>query len=117
MEIGKTQACAELFGEISFFSPDRERTLTARCETDCLILRIDEPAFKQLYFHNPKFAFQISNLIAYRLSAPEAGRAIGAARLQAARLRLLEGVHRHRLLDVEAQVHLRERADSEQIVL
>ena len=69
VEIGKTQAPNELFGEISFFSPDRQRTLTARCETDCLILSINEPAFKQLYFQNPKLAFQISNLIAYRLSA------------------------------------------------
>jgi hypothetical protein len=69
VEIGKRQAAGELFGEISFFSPDRRRTLTARCATDCLVLGIDEPAFKQLYFQNPKFAFQISNLIAYRLSA------------------------------------------------
>jgi CRP/FNR family cyclic AMP-dependent transcriptional regulator len=68
-EIGKTQAAGELFGEISFFSPDRRRTLTARCATDCLILSIAELPFKQLYFQNPKFAFQISNLIAYRLSA------------------------------------------------
>jgi CRP-like cAMP-binding protein len=68
-EIAKTQALGELFGEISFFSPDRRRTLTARCATDCLILSIGEEAFKQLYFQNPKFAFQISNLIAYRLSA------------------------------------------------
>jgi CRP/FNR family cyclic AMP-dependent transcriptional regulator len=69
LELGKTQAPGELFGEISFFSPDRCRTLTARCATDCLVLSIAEPAFKQLYFQNPKFAFQISNLIAYRLSA------------------------------------------------
>lgn len=69
VEIGKTQAPEQMFGEISFFSPDRKRTLTARCKTDCLVLSIDEPAFKQLYFQSPKFAFQIGNLIASRLSA------------------------------------------------
>jgi len=69
VEIGKMQKVGELFGEISFFSPDRRRTLKARCVTDCLVLCIGEQAFKQLYFQNPKFAFQISNLIAYRLSA------------------------------------------------
>lgn len=69
VEIGKMQKVGELFGEISFFSPDRLRTLKARCVTDCLVLCIGEQAFKQLYFQNPKFAFQISNMIAHRLSA------------------------------------------------
>lgn len=69
VEIGKTQPPLELFGEISFFAPDRSRTLTARCATDCLVLSMGEQAFKQLYFQNPKFAFQISHLIAHRLSA------------------------------------------------
>jgi CRP/FNR family transcriptional regulator, cyclic AMP receptor protein len=69
VEIGKKQAVGDLFGEISFFSPDRRRTLTARCASECLILCIGEAAFKQLYFQNPKFAFQISALIAHRLSA------------------------------------------------
>jgi CRP/FNR family transcriptional regulator, cyclic AMP receptor protein len=69
VEIGKRQAVGDLFGEISFFSPDRRRTLTARCASECLILCIGEAAFKQLYFQNPKFAFQISALIAHRLSA------------------------------------------------
>jgi hypothetical protein len=58
-----------LFGEISLFSPSRQRTLTARCESDCLVLSIAEPVFKQLYFENPHFAFQVSNLIAQRLGA------------------------------------------------
>jgi CRP/FNR family transcriptional regulator, cyclic AMP receptor protein len=69
VEIGKSQAAGELFGEISFFSPDRRRTLTARCVTQCVVLSIGEEAFKQLYFENPKFAFQISALIAQRLGA------------------------------------------------
>lgn len=69
VEIGKTQPIGQLFGEISLFSPSGLRTLTARCATDCVILDIAEPTFKQLYFQNPKFAFQIANLITQRLSA------------------------------------------------
>ena len=69
VEIGETQPIGQLFGEISLFSPKGLRTLTARCATDCVILDIAKPAFKQLYFQNPKFAFQIANLITQRLSA------------------------------------------------
>jgi len=69
VEIAANQMPGELFGEISFFSPDRVRTLTAQCVTDCVVLSIVESTFKQLYFQHPKFAFQISNLIAHRLSA------------------------------------------------
>jgi CRP/FNR family cyclic AMP-dependent transcriptional regulator len=69
VEIGKKVPRGELFGEISMFSPDRKRTLTARCNTSCLVLSISEDVFKQLYFQEPKFAFQISNLITHRLGA------------------------------------------------
>jgi CRP/FNR family transcriptional regulator, cyclic AMP receptor protein len=69
VQIDRQQAPGELFGEISFFSPGRRRTLTARCVTACVVLSIAEEAFKQLYFENPKFAFQISGLIANRLGA------------------------------------------------
>lgn len=68
-EIGKLQLAGELFGEIAFFSPDGKRTLTARCRTDCELLSISGPMFRQLYFQSPKLAFQVSELIAMRLSA------------------------------------------------
>ena len=67
VEIGTHQPRGELFGEISFFAPDRTRTLTGRCVTDCLVMRIRGDAFKELYFENPKFAFHVSELIAERL--------------------------------------------------
>lgn len=69
VEIGKQQNPGELFGEISFFSPDRRRTLTARCATDCEVLSIGEDTFRQLYFQSPKFAFLVANLLAQRLGA------------------------------------------------
>jgi CRP/FNR family transcriptional regulator, cyclic AMP receptor protein len=69
VEIGKLQPPCQLFGEISFFSPERRRTLTARCRTDCVVLSVSESVFKQLYFQNPKLAFHVSSLIAHRLGA------------------------------------------------
>jgi CRP/FNR family transcriptional regulator, cyclic AMP receptor protein len=69
VEIGKLQPPCQLFGEISFFSPQRRRTLTARCRTDCNVLSVSESVFKQLYFQNPKLAFHVSSLIAHRLGA------------------------------------------------
>jgi CRP-like cAMP-binding protein len=67
VEIGTRQPRGELFGEISFFAPDRTRTLTGRCISDCLVMVIRGDAFKELYFENPKFAFHVSELIAERL--------------------------------------------------
>ena len=69
VEIGKQQAPAEIFGEVSFFSPDGRRTLSARCATDCLVLSISGDTFRQLYFQNPKFAFTVANLLGRRLSS------------------------------------------------
>jgi CRP-like cAMP-binding protein len=58
-----------LFGEIAFFAPDKQRTLTARCTMNSTVLRIDEATFQQLYFQNPAFGFEIVNLVAGRLLA------------------------------------------------
>lgn len=69
VEIGQTQPQQVLFGEVAFFSPDRRRTLTARCATDCVVLSISESTFQQLYFQHPKFAFNVATLLGRRLSA------------------------------------------------
>ena len=69
VEIGQTMEPGSLFGEIAFFAPDKRRTLTARCTTDCTVLRIDEATFQQLYFQNPAFGFEIVTLVAGRLLA------------------------------------------------
>jgi hypothetical protein len=69
VEIGELLEPGRTFGEIAFFSPDRCRTLTARCRTDCTVLRIDETTFRQLYFQNPAFGFQVVRLVAGRLLA------------------------------------------------
>jgi hypothetical protein len=69
VEIGDTIGPGGIFGEIAFFSPNRQRLLTARCATDCTLLSIDEGTVKQLYFQNPAFGFELVALVAGRLSA------------------------------------------------
>lgn len=69
VEIGDAMAPGSLFGEIAFFAPDKRRTLTARCATECTLLRIDGATFQQLYFQNPAFGFQVVTLVAGRLIA------------------------------------------------
>lgn len=69
MELGETMQAGIMFGEIAFFAPDKQRTLTARCVSDCSVLSIDESSFRQLYFQNPAFGFQLVSLVAARLIA------------------------------------------------
>lgn len=69
VEIGQVMEAGRLFGEIAFFAPDKSRSLTARCLTNCTVLRIDENTFRQLYFQNPVFGFEVVQLIAGRLMA------------------------------------------------
>lgn len=67
-EIGVTLESGRLFGEIAFFAPDRRRTTSAVCVGPCKVLSIDEGTFKQLYFQNPAFGFEVVRLIAARLT-------------------------------------------------
>jgi phosphotransferase system glucose/maltose/N-acetylglucosamine-specific IIC component len=69
VEIGETMEAGRLFGEIAFFAPNKRRSLTARCATNCLVLRIDEMTFKQLYYQNPTFGFEVVTLVTGRLLA------------------------------------------------
>lgn len=69
VEIGETMEPGRLFGEIAFFAPNKRRTLTARCATNCVVLRIDETTFRQLYYQNPAFGFEVVTMVAGRLLA------------------------------------------------
>jgi CRP-like cAMP-binding protein/multidrug resistance efflux pump len=66
-EIGKTIGESEMLGEISMFSPSRQRTATAVCETDGELLRMSDDQVLRLYYQNPKFGFFIVRLITQRL--------------------------------------------------
>lgn len=67
-DVGRSLVAGEMFGEIAFFAPDRRRSSSARCATDCTVLSIDEATFKQLVYQNPDFGLEVVRLIAGRLS-------------------------------------------------
>ncbi len=68
-EISEHIGEGQLLGEVGFFAPDRKRTLSAMADGDCLLYRISESAFKQLYYQNPEFGYYIVQLIGRRLSS------------------------------------------------
>ncbi len=67
-EVGRTLQAGQMLGEIAFFAPDRKRSSSARCVTDCTLMSIDEDTFKQLVYQNPDFGLEVVRLIAERLS-------------------------------------------------
>ena len=67
-EVGRHLRAGQMFGEIAFFAPDRRRSSSARCLTDCTLMSIDEDTFKQLVYQNPDFGLEVVRLIAGRLT-------------------------------------------------
>lgn len=68
-EIDETLEPGEIFGEIAFFTDAKERTLTARCVTDCAVMVIREEDFTRLHYQNPAFGIYMLRLVASRLIA------------------------------------------------
>jgi multidrug resistance efflux pump len=66
-ELGRTIGESDMLGEISMFSPSRQRTATAVCETDGELLRMSDDQVLRLYYQNPRFGFYLVRLIAQRL--------------------------------------------------
>jgi CRP/FNR family cyclic AMP-dependent transcriptional regulator len=58
-----------LIGEIALFSPDKKRTLTVVCETDCELYTMTDEQIYQLYYQNPKLGFYFMRLVVARLLA------------------------------------------------
>jgi two-component system, NarL family, nitrate/nitrite response regulator NarL len=58
-----------LFGEIGLFAPRNERTWTARCKTDGELLAMSADNAMQAYYHNPRFALFVTQLITAHLTA------------------------------------------------
>jgi CRP-like cAMP-binding protein len=83
VEIGQTMGPGRIFGEIAFFAPNKQRTATARCAEDCLILSVNQSTVKELYYQNPAFGFELVGLVAGRLSADVARLQDQLARSQA----------------------------------
>jgi CRP/FNR family cyclic AMP-dependent transcriptional regulator len=69
VESGRMVEAGEMFGEIGFFAPGRRRTATVRSLERSTLLSIDETTFRQLFYQNPAFGFEVVRLIAGRLSS------------------------------------------------
>lgn len=67
--IGVMLLPGRIFGEIALFSPDKIRTQTIRCFTDCTLLEIHDSTVRQLFYQNPAFAFHLMELLAQRLGS------------------------------------------------
>ena len=65
--VGATVGPGNLVGEIALFSPDKKRTLTIVCETDCELYTMTDEQIYRLYYQNPKLGFYFMKLIVERL--------------------------------------------------
>jgi CRP/FNR family transcriptional regulator, cyclic AMP receptor protein len=65
--LGATIGPDSLIGEIALFSPDKKRTLTVVCETDCDLYMMTDEQIYQLYYQNPKLGFYFMRLVVARL--------------------------------------------------
>lgn len=66
-ELGIELRAKDVFGEIGIFAPDRRRTATVVCVTDCELFELAEDKTKELYFQNPSFGYAVIRLIIMRL--------------------------------------------------
>ena len=66
-ELEKTVAKGSLVGEIGIFRPDKERTASVLCITDCELYEISEHDVEKLCLENPQFGLYLTKLIASRL--------------------------------------------------
>lgn len=57
----------ELIGEIAMFTPDKNRTQSIVCETDCRLMQISEEKTLQLYAENPEFGLYVTKMMVARL--------------------------------------------------
>lgn len=67
VEYDEPVAPGALLGEIGLFSPDNKRTLSVRCETDCVLYGLSAEAMQMLYFQSPKLGYHVVRLIVARL--------------------------------------------------
>ena len=65
--VGATIGAGSLIGEIGLFSPQKVRTMTIVCETDCELYTMTDEQIYRLYYQNPKLGFYFMKLIVERL--------------------------------------------------
>jgi CRP/FNR family transcriptional regulator, cyclic AMP receptor protein len=66
-EIDGILGAGEIIGEIGIFSPLKERTTSAICETDVTCLVLSNNQVLELYYQNPEFGLYLGRLIIQRL--------------------------------------------------
>lgn len=66
-EIGKQLTKGTLFGEVGLFTPDRVRTGSARCATDCVLNVIGYEDLTRLCLRDPAFGLYLTKLITGRM--------------------------------------------------
>ncbi len=67
IEIDRVCHAGDLIGEIALFSPERRRTATAVCETDCVLFALTGKKATELYLEHPEFGLFLVRLITSRL--------------------------------------------------
>ena len=66
-EIDSLLGAGAIIGEIGLFSPYKERTTSAICETDVTCLVLSNNQVLELYYQNPEFGLYLGRLIIQRL--------------------------------------------------
>lgn len=67
VEIDEPLMPGALVGEIGLFTADHKRTLSLRCETECVLYSLSSEAMAKLYYQNPKLGFHVMRLVVSRL--------------------------------------------------
>jgi CRP/FNR family cyclic AMP-dependent transcriptional regulator len=67
LEYDETIGPGSLIGEIGLFAPDKRRTRTIVCATECTLFVLSAEAMALLYYENPKLGYHVMRLIVARL--------------------------------------------------
>jgi len=67
VEYGDVLGPGTLIGEIGLFAPDRRRTQSVVCDSDCELFSLSRQGLYRLYYQNPKLGFHLIRLIVGRL--------------------------------------------------
>ena len=68
-ELQKTISPGTLVGEMGIFRPDKDRTASVVCKTECELYEISQDNVEKLCLENPQFGLFLTKLIASRLIA------------------------------------------------
>jgi len=74
-DLGLDLGAGTLLGEIGLFSPERRRTSTVICQTDCELRSVSAADAIRFYYQEPEFAMHLIQLLARRLEADRKRRA------------------------------------------